>query len=44
MVKDVCTGDCADIHTCIPADQLEEVATAYKKLAGFDKDSLKQAP
>ncbi|WP_169545514.1 flavin-dependent oxidoreductase [Sneathiella aquimaris] len=43
MVKDACTGDCADTHTCIPADKLEEVATAYKKLAGFDKESLKKA-
>lgn len=41
MVKERCAGNCGDHHSCIPQDILEEVATAYKKLAGFDKQSLK---
>ena len=41
MVKDQCPGACGEVHTCIPQETLEEVATAYKKLAGFDKQSLK---
>ena len=41
MVKDQCPGTCGETHTCIPQETLEEVATAYKKLAGFDKQTLK---
>ncbi|MZR30392.1 flavin-dependent oxidoreductase [Sneathiella litorea] len=41
MVRDQCPGNCGDIHTCIPQATLEEVATAYKRLAGFDKQTLK---
>ncbi len=40
FVEDRCDGNCVDAHTCIPQDELEEVATAYKKLAGFDKASV----
>jgi len=40
MVKEQCKGTCGATHTCVPAETLEEVATAYKKLAGFDKESL----
>lgn len=43
MVKDQCPGTCGETHSCIPKDVLEEVATAYKKLAGFDKQTLKAA-
>ena len=41
MVKDQCSGSCGATHSCIPKETLEEVATAYKKLAGFDKQTLK---
>ncbi|MCC3306011.1 flavin-dependent oxidoreductase [Sneathiella sp. HT1-7] len=41
MVKDQCPGSCGATHSCIPKEILEEVATAYKKLAGFDKQTLK---
>lgn len=40
MVKDQCKGHCKEKHTCVDQDILEEVATAYKKLAGFHKDTL----
>ena len=40
MVKDQCPGACGETHSCIPTYVLEEVATAYKKLAGFDRKSL----
>ncbi|MDF2368018.1 flavin-dependent oxidoreductase [Sneathiella sp.] len=40
MVKDQCPGTCGEVHSCIPQATLEEVATAYKKLAGFDKQTL----
>ncbi|MEX0582190.1 MAG: flavin-dependent oxidoreductase, partial [Sneathiella sp.] len=43
MVKNQCPGTCGDVHSCIPKEILEEVATAYKKLAGFDKQTLKSA-
>lgn len=42
MVKEQCPGTCGEKHTCIPEDVLEDVATAYKKLAGFDKETLKK--
>jgi 2-polyprenyl-6-methoxyphenol hydroxylase-like FAD-dependent oxidoreductase len=32
----------ADIHDVIPADELAEVATAYKRAAGFDPASLNE--
>jgi 5-methylphenazine-1-carboxylate 1-monooxygenase len=41
MIKEVCDGTCGDQHTCVDQATLEEVATAYKKLAGFHKDTLK---
>ena len=43
MVKEQCPGTCGDTHTCVPQSTLEEVATAYKKLAGFDKESLRKS-
>jgi len=42
MVKEKCDGSCGETHTCVPQETLEEVATAYKKLAGFDKNTLKK--
>lgn len=41
-VDERCTGTCGDTHTCIPREELEEVATAYKRLAGFDVESLRR--
>jgi len=44
-IEQRCPGTCGDTHTCIPHNELEEVATAYKRLAGFDKKSLaRRAP
>ncbi|MEH6495136.1 MAG: flavin-dependent oxidoreductase [Pseudomonas marincola] len=40
MVKDACTGDCEDVHTCVSETVLKDVASSYKKLAGFDKNIL----
>lgn len=40
--EDNCTGECTDQCTCLPKDYLEEVANRYKKLAGFDKESVRQ--
>jgi 2-polyprenyl-6-methoxyphenol hydroxylase-like FAD-dependent oxidoreductase len=41
-VEERCEGHCGDTHTCIPRAELEEVATSYKRLAGFDLDALRQ--
>ncbi|MBO6827830.1 MAG: flavin-dependent oxidoreductase [Sneathiella sp.] len=40
MVREKCEGGCGDKHECVEESVLEEVATAYKRLAGFDKESL----
>ena len=40
MIEDRCEGRCGEVHSCIPRDELAEVAQRYKRLAGFDKDSL----
>lgn len=42
MAEDACDGSCVDICTHVPRATLEEIAQSYKKLAGFDRDSLKQ--
>ena len=39
-IEERCPGHCSATHTRIPHEELEEVATAYKRLAGFDKESL----
>jgi len=39
---DNCTGDCVEQCTCLDRAYLEEVASRYKKLAGFDTESVKQ--
>jgi 2-polyprenyl-6-methoxyphenol hydroxylase-like FAD-dependent oxidoreductase len=41
-VEERCDGTCGETHTCIPRDELEEVATSYKRLAGFDVDALRE--
>lgn len=41
-VHDRCPGTCVGHHTCIPRAELEEVATAYKRLAGFDPAALRE--
>jgi 2-polyprenyl-6-methoxyphenol hydroxylase-like FAD-dependent oxidoreductase len=41
-VEERCAGTCGDTHSCIPRDELDEVASAYKRLAGFDVQSLRQ--
>lgn len=40
-VKDRCPGTCVGEHTCVPDSELEEAATAYKRIAGFDPAALR---
>jgi 5-methylphenazine-1-carboxylate 1-monooxygenase len=40
LVEDRCGGRCGATHTCVPESELRDIAQAYKKLAGFDKDSV----
>jgi 2-polyprenyl-6-methoxyphenol hydroxylase-like FAD-dependent oxidoreductase len=40
LVEDRCDGQCGDRHTCVPEPELKDIAQAYKKLAGFDKESV----
>ncbi len=40
LIKDRCDGSCGTEHACVPHAELEEIASAYKKLAGFDKASV----
>ena len=42
MVEEACLGDCKETHHCVPCTQLEEVSLTYKKLAGFDKQTVNQ--
>lgn len=39
---DNCTGDCTDQCTCLSREYLEEVASRYKKLAGFDQATVNE--
>jgi 5-methylphenazine-1-carboxylate 1-monooxygenase len=39
-VEDRCDGTCTGQHTCVPRQELEEAATAYKRVAGFDLATL----
>lgn len=41
-VKDRCDGACVGQHVCVPEPELAEVATAYKRLAGFDAKRLQE--
>lgn len=44
MAEDACDGTCTDVCRHIPRSTLEEIAASYKKLAGFDRDTVsKQA-
>jgi 5-methylphenazine-1-carboxylate 1-monooxygenase len=40
MIHENCQGCSGETHTCLPTSVLEEIALSYKKLAGFDKESL----
>jgi len=40
--EDQCTGNCTHQCTCLPREYLEDVASRYKKLAGFDKDTVRK--
>ncbi|MEZ5343482.1 MAG: flavin-dependent oxidoreductase [Acidimicrobiales bacterium] len=40
-VKERCDGTCVDTHTCVDMVELEQAATAYKRLAGFDPAQLR---
>jgi 5-methylphenazine-1-carboxylate 1-monooxygenase len=40
MVKEQCDGNCGEIHTCVPQSTLEEISLGYKRLAGFDHNSI----
>ena len=42
MAEDVCDGTCTDVCTHVPHETLAEVARSYKKLAGFDKETVKK--
>jgi hypothetical protein len=38
--EDACDGTCTDVCNHVPREKLEEVARSYKKVAGFDKDTV----
>jgi 5-methylphenazine-1-carboxylate 1-monooxygenase len=40
MVEERCDGRCGEVHACVPREELAEVAQRYKRIAGFDKDTL----
>jgi 2-polyprenyl-6-methoxyphenol hydroxylase-like FAD-dependent oxidoreductase len=40
MAEVACDGTCTDVCTHVPRETLEAVAHSYKRLAGFDKDSV----
>lgn len=40
MIHEKCRGLCRDVHSCVPQAALEDIALSYKKLAGFDRQSL----
>jgi 5-methylphenazine-1-carboxylate 1-monooxygenase len=40
MAEDACDGTCTDVCTHVPLETLEEVSRSYKKIAGFDKDTV----
>jgi len=40
MVEERCEGRCGDVHSCVPREELADVAQRYKRIAGFDKDTL----
>jgi 2-polyprenyl-6-methoxyphenol hydroxylase-like FAD-dependent oxidoreductase len=40
MVDERCAGQCRETHSCVPQDELQAVAQAYKRLAGFDRETV----
>ncbi|MEH6524935.1 MAG: flavin-dependent oxidoreductase [Sneathiella sp.] len=40
MVYEKCEGECGQQHTCISRNILEDISLKYKKLAGFDRQSV----
>ncbi len=42
LIKDRCPGTCGSEHTCVPAGELEDIARAYKKLAGFARSDVNE--
>jgi 2-polyprenyl-6-methoxyphenol hydroxylase-like FAD-dependent oxidoreductase len=40
MVDERCSGTCGEVHSCVPQAELQAVAQAYKRLAGFDRDTV----
>jgi 2-polyprenyl-6-methoxyphenol hydroxylase-like FAD-dependent oxidoreductase len=42
MAEDACDGTCTDVCEHVPYETLDEIARSYKRLAGFDKDSVKK--
>ncbi|MEH6546826.1 MAG: flavin-dependent oxidoreductase [Sneathiella sp.] len=40
MVHEKCEGQCGQQHTCISRNVLEDISLKYKKLAGFDRQSV----
>ena len=42
MAEDVCDGTCTDVCEHVPFEELDAIARSYKKLAGFDKDTVKK--
>ena len=37
LAEDSCNGKCGSVHTCIQESDLQQIASQYKKLAGFEK-------
>ena len=42
MAEDACDGTCTDVCEHVPYEELDAIARSYKKLAGFDKDTVKK--
>ena len=43
MVDERCPGTCGETHICIPQEELQAVAQAYKRLAQFDRESVNRS-
>jgi 2-polyprenyl-6-methoxyphenol hydroxylase-like FAD-dependent oxidoreductase len=40
LVEDRCPADCENIHDYVAPDEMEAVSSRYKKIAGFDQETL----
>jgi 2-polyprenyl-6-methoxyphenol hydroxylase-like FAD-dependent oxidoreductase len=40
VVEERCPPDCTDIAAYVPSSEMEEIAERYKRLAGFEKETL----